>query len=255
MANILVIGEDCTDIFEYGTCARLNPEAPTPVFVSNRLVQNRGMAANVYTNLTKICPTSWQINFIHQVEGDIVKHRFVDTSSNYIILRVDKDGPVESFRLKPDVITMIHDADIVVISDYNKGFLTEETLLNISRIAKMSFIDTKKPLSKWAEEFNYIKVNKKEFDNPEHDKKFINDNLNKIIVTKGEQGAILGKITVIQTRQVEVRDVSGAGDTFLAGLVAKYTNSGDIIESIKFANQCAGEAVSHKGVVSVDLSI
>jgi D-beta-D-heptose 7-phosphate kinase/D-beta-D-heptose 1-phosphate adenosyltransferase len=150
---------------------------------------------------------------------------------------------------------MIHDADIVVISDYNKGFLTEETLLNISRIAKMSFIDTKKPLSKWAEEFNYIKVNKKEFDNPEHDKKFINDNLNKIIVTKGEQGAILGKITVIQTRQVEVRDVSGAGDTFLAGLVAKYTNSGDIIESIKFANQCAGEAVSHKGVVSVDLSI
>ena len=86
-------------------------------------------------------------------------------------------------------------------------------------------------------------------------KSVTNDNLNKIIVTKGEQGAILGKITVIQTRQVEVRDVSGAGDTFLAGLVAKYTNSGDIIESIKFANQCAGEAVSHKGVVSVDLSI
>jgi len=255
MANILVIGEDCTDVFEYGTCTRLNPEAPTPVFVSDRLVQNRGMAGNVYTNLTRICPISWQIEFFHQPAGDIVKHRFVDTASNYIILRVDKDGPLDSFRLTPDVISMIHDADIVVVSDYNKGFLSKEDLLDIACIAKVSFIDTKKPLGKWAEEFDYIKINKKEFANPEHDKDFINSNLDKIIVTKGEEGADLGKIKVMQTKRVEVKDVSGAGDTFLAGLVAKYAKTGDILESIKFANQCAGEAVSHKGVVSVDLSI
>jgi D-beta-D-heptose 7-phosphate kinase/D-beta-D-heptose 1-phosphate adenosyltransferase len=255
MANILVIGEDCTDVFEYGTCTRLNPEAPTPVFVSDRMVQNSGMAGNVYTNLTRICPISWKIEFLPQPAGDIVKHRFVDTASNYIILRVDKDGPVDPFRLTPDVITRIHEADIVVISDYNKGFLTEEDLLDIACIAKVSFIDTKKPLGKWAEEFDYIKINKKEFANPAHDKKFIKDNLDKIIVTKGEEGAVLGKVTVMQTRKVEVKDVSGAGDTFLAGLVANYAKTWDIIEAIKFANQCAGEAVSHKGVVSVDLSI
>lgn len=255
MANILVIGESCTDLFEYGTCTRLNPEAPTPVFVSDKLVQNRGMAGNVHSNLTLICPTSWQIDHLHQLEGEIVKHRFVDSASNYIILRVDKDGPVEPFRLTPDVITMIHDADIVVVSDYNKGFLTEAALQDISCTAKISFMDTKKPLGKWAQEFDYIKINKKEFANPAHDKNFILENLNKIIVTMGEAGAVLGKIHVIQTKRVEVKDVSGAGDTFLAGLVAKYAKTNDIIESIKFANLCAGEAVSHKGVVSVTQSI
>lgn len=255
MKKILVIGEDCLDLFEYGTCTRLNPEAPTPVFVSDKTIVNRGMAGNVHTNLTKICPPDWIIEHCRQAEGKITKHRFVDSASNYIILRVDKDGPVEPFRLTSDVISMIHEADLVVVSDYNKGFLTETNLTDISRTSKVSFIDTKKPLGNWAQNFDYIKINKKEFLNPEHDKRFIAKNIDRIIVTTGESGAVLGKVHVMQTKQVEVKDVSGAGDTFLAGLVAKYAKCGDIIESIRFANLCAGEAVSHKGVVSVNLSI
>jgi sugar/nucleoside kinase (ribokinase family) len=50
---------------------------------------------------------------------------------------------------------------------------------------------------------------------------------------------------------VEVKDVSGAGDTFLAGLVSTFIHTKDIDKSIKFANKCATEAVSQKGVVSL----
>ena len=50
---------------------------------------------------------------------------------------------------------------------------------------------------------------------------------------------------------MEVKDVSGAGDTFLAGLVSTYIHTKEIDKSIEFANQCATEAVSQKGVVSL----
>ena len=50
------------------------------------------------------------------------------------------------------------------------------------------------------------------------------------------------------TKKVEVKDLSGAGDTFMAGLVVKFIDTDDIIKSIKYANECASKVVSQKGV-------
>ena len=52
----------------------------------------------------------------------------------------------------------------------------------------------------------------------------------------------------ISTKKVEVKDLSGAGDTFMAGLVVKFIDTDDIIKSIKYANECASKVVSQKGV-------
>lgn len=248
--KIVVIGEDCLDLFEYGTCTRLNPEAPTPVFVSEKIVQNGGMARNVYNNLFNMMPAE-DIAFVYQEEGEIVKHRFVDKASNYILLRVDKDGPPTKLTLQPRLKDLITSADFVVVSDYDKGFLDTAVLREISNLAKVSFIDTKKALGQWAECFSWIKINRKEFSNPNHDPVFMEKYSDRIIVTLGELGARIGNTEVRSEKRVEVKDVSGAGDTFLAGLVYKFSTSLDIIDSIKYANLCAGEAVSHKGVVSV----
>ena len=49
--KILVIGESCQDVFEYGVSDRLCPEAPVPVFNPTKTVKNGGMAMNVYRNL------------------------------------------------------------------------------------------------------------------------------------------------------------------------------------------------------------
>ena len=51
--------------------------------------------------------------------------------------------------------------------------------------------------------------------------------------------------------RVDVKDVSGAGDSFMSGLVARYCMTNDIEESIKFANQCASEVVKHRGVTVI----
>ena len=52
----------------------------------------------------------------------------------------------------------------------------------------------------------------------------------------------------------DVRDLSGAGDTFLAALVAKFLENLDIRAGISFANKCSSWVVTQKGVVVVDLN-
>ena len=49
-------------------------------------------------------------------------------------------------------------------------------------------------------------------------------------------------------KRVEVRDVSGAGDSFLAGLVIQYVKTQDIEQSIAYANICATAVVQKPGV-------
>ena len=52
--KILVIGDSCTDVFIYGSCNRLAPEAPVPIFEPIKTVTNDGMAGNVVANLRKL---------------------------------------------------------------------------------------------------------------------------------------------------------------------------------------------------------
>ena len=49
--KILLIGDSCTDEYVYGTCERLNPEAPVPILNLKRKETTRGMAWNVRENL------------------------------------------------------------------------------------------------------------------------------------------------------------------------------------------------------------
>ena len=253
MKKILVIGESCTDLFEYGTCTRLNPEAPTPVFVSSETNRNAGMAANLYSNIISLAGhTEFEIEFMQSSPDQIIKHRFVDKASNYILLRVDKDGPVDKIDLmNPETVKKIKDADLVVVSDYDKGFLSESDLVTIASFAKKSFIDTKKPIKSWTSLFSYIKINTREFENPANDTQTLSIHSDKIIVTLGESGAKIGSTYIKPKTKVAVKDVSGAGDTFLAALVVEYARSGNIVKSIEYANECAAIAVSNKGVVSV----
>jgi sugar/nucleoside kinase (ribokinase family) len=51
--------------------------------------------------------------------------------------------------------------------------------------------------------------------------------------------------------KAEVKDTSGAGDSFMAALCIKFLETKDIYESIKFANSCASEVVRHRGVTTI----
>ena len=74
--------------------------------------------------------------------------------------------------------------------------------------------------------------------------------LDKMIVTIGSKGCKY-KNKIYSVPEVSVKDVSGAGDTFLAGLVTNYLKHNNIEQAIKFANECATIVVQKRGVTTL----
>lgn len=244
--KILIIGETCTDEFVYGDCNRLNPEAPTPVLNPTKEVSNPGMGGNVVANFKHI---GIDYDFITNSEI-ITKTRYVDNTSNYILLRVDDEPEIKP--LIDSNIEGLKDYDAIVISDYNKGLVTKEFLEKLFIMSKAldvpTFMDTKKDIDDWACDCSFIKINEKEYNNPKH-KSFLSSGIfkNSLIVTLGGNGCKYND-KVYPTEEISVRDVVGAGDTHLVGLVYGYLQNNKIEEGIIIANKLASDVVNQKGV-------
>ena len=114
----------------------------------------------------------------------------------------------------------------------------------------MTFLDTKKILGPWAESIRYIKINKEEYNRTKYtieNNKALKD---KLIITLGSKGCSYRK-KEFPVSTVEIKDLTGAGDTFLAALVFKYLIDESIYDAINFANECATLVVQQKGVNTV----
>lgn len=243
--KVLVIGEYCTDIFVYGESKRLSPEAPVPVFIPKEEICNPGMAGNVVKNIEKIYPKSEVIG-LHQ-KNEIRKTRFVDQKSNHMFIRIDTgEKNTETFNLNKFDTEMISNSDIVIVSDYDKGFLTNENLVQIGKLAKMSILDSKKKLSSEViNSFDFVKLNEVEYEN-----NMENINVDNVIITLGSKGAkYKGKIYESPCPK-ETIDVSGAGDTFTSAFILKFYETRNISESIIYANELASIVVSKRGVAT-----
>ena len=228
--KILLIGDSCTDEYVYGTCERLNPEAPVPILNLKRKETTRGMAWNVRENLMSF---GMEV-FILTNHESITKTRYIDEKSNQLILRVDDES-----LLKPMDYELPEDEyDALVISDYDKGFLTQKKIFELTQwFDGPVFIDSKKTTLPGDA---YIKINEEEF------KKITHYNPETLIVTKGGKGAeYKGKL--YEGEKVKVYDVVGAGDTFLSALVYFYLICGTIEKAIPYANKAAAIAVQNFG--------
>jgi D-beta-D-heptose 7-phosphate kinase/D-beta-D-heptose 1-phosphate adenosyltransferase len=221
----------------YGTIDRLSPEAPVPVFVPKHEENRRGMAGNVEENLKALgCDVD-----LLTLEGG-TKTRFIDSRSNQHIMRLDQDakgGPIELATTIPAIY------DAVVISDYNKGCISYELVEEIlQQFRGPVFIDTKKTdLARF--EGAFVKINSLE-------NSLAKTLPSQTIVTLGKQGCEYGG-HIYPAPQVEVADVCGAGDTFLAALVYAYLQMDQIPEALVFANRAAAVTVKHMGVYAPTL--
>lgn len=239
--KILIIGDSCRDRFIYCDSKRLAPDVPVPILNILYQVENDGMAMNLFRNIEKYhgCDIITNDNWI-----DIHKTRYIHEESNHLFIRVDTPHNINPIRL--DKISLNY--DIVVISDYNKGFLSESDIRYICENHPLVFLDTKKILGDWAKSAKFIKINNTEYTASE---KYIDQEISgKIIRTKGGSGAFYqGKNYPVE--KVDVKDVSGAGDSFLAALVIKYLETNSIEESIVFANEMASKVVTKRGVTTI----
>lgn len=242
--NVTVIGEYCVDVFVYGDVNRLSPEAPVPVFLPKETTENPGMAGNVVENILSLKPNCRIIKY-HQ-SNPIKKTRYVDRKSNHMFMRVDQNDFAESFNMNTSTTNAIINSDIVIVSDYNKGFLSSDDLLKIGQSSKLSILDSKKKISDdISNSFTFVKMNHNEFQQNSH-----LTNTDNIIVTLGSDGCKFRNEIYKSPSPKETIDVSGAGDTFTASFILKYYETKNVSESINFANNMASIVVSKRGVTT-----
>lgn len=231
--KILLIGDSCVDVFVYGQVKRINPEAPVPILDYTRTETKEGMVLNVFNNLKAF---DVEVDIVTKY-GNSIKTRYIDEKSNQQILRLDEDKITEPLEYKP-----YHGYDAIVVSDYNKGLITEEFLFSLtSDLSCPIFIDSKK--TNLPTENCFIKINDIEYD------KLTSKNTN-VIITKGSCGAVYNN-TTYAAKKAKVYDVVGAGDTFLAALTYGYLKYNSIEEAIPFANRASAIAVSQPGTYAL----
>lgn len=247
MAKILIIGELCTDVYVYGDVNRLSPEAPIPVINPVRYVRNSGMAGNVYQNIISLVDNSEVIHWSQS--EDITKTRYVHEKSNQMLLRVDEGelNPVSPLRfLSDDMLQTIRNSDLIIISDYNKGYLTEEMIIKISEEAKVSLLDTKKKLdANTIKNITFVKLNEIE---SKYNQELVEKYPEKFILTLGSKGAKYKDRIYPSNKPQETIDVSGAGDSFIASFGLMYLKTSNIERSIEFANDVCSDVVNKRGV-------
>ena len=139
--------------------------------------------------------------------------------------------------------------DAIVISDYCKGFFTESDIKVISNNNKNVFLDTKKILDDWCIGCDYIKINHIEFEKTKHTIERL-DLYKQLIITHSDKGCeYQDKMHPVE--RVNCKDMSGAGDTFISGLVTEWVRTKDIHEAINFAQECATKVVQKLGVCTI----
>jgi len=244
--KILVIGDSCTDFYYFGKCERLSQEAPVPVFQLLNTEKRKGMALNVVANLEGL---GNEVDAITN-EQEINKKRYIDQRTKQHLLRVDEGDHELIESISQEQIDNIDFSkyDALVISDYDKGFLTPSKIRYILEKASdcPTFVDSKREDLQVFKNC-IVKINEKEYRCSESLPRFSN-----LIITLGKDGAMwYNEKKKFPTDEVDVFDVCGAGDTFLAALTTAYLSCNDMSESIEFANECATYSVCQLGVYAV----
>jgi len=304
--RVLIAGDLMLDIFMYGSVNRISPEAPVPVFRYAYEKEMLGGAGNVAVNLAALGAVTSCLGFTgSDREGDeiasllgksgcraelprlnghrtTVKTRLI--ASHNHILRADREEPNPDLTpilpaLRQQAEILIRQADILLISDYAKGMITDEFCPFLIQLAKEAnipvIIDPKgadyakytgatlvKPNLKEFQEATGMTFRPEEADFAHQAAKgalFLFDKykFKHLIVTLSEHGMIYFSAQnpddgyQIPTQVREVFDVSGAGDTSFAALGAALGAGTDFTEALTLANTASGIVVGKLGTSSV----
>ena len=240
--KVLVIGDVIIDKYIYGTSTRISPEAPVPVITYIEEKETRGGAGLVYENLKSL---GVDVD-LFETQGQVsVKTRII--CDGHYVTRIDDDAQANGTEvLKQVQETNFSQYDYVLLSDYNKGVLDEarEIIKHINTFNCKIIVDPKE--NQWFYEGAWlVKPNYSEFESLEFD----NWQGNIITTNAGEEviATIDGKRYEVPVDNLEVADVTGAGDCFLASFVYALTKGYDCEKAIKVAVRGSTESVKHAG--------
>lgn len=298
-ATILVVGDLMVDRFLWGTVHRISPEAPVPVVHLKSETSALGGAGNVARNLQSLGAAAhlvgvvgsdrgaddfWRLLAEAGLEGDgivrsedrptITKTRVI--AQHQQVVRIDREAaeslsPAVRNEIGSRVKGLLAKVGGIVISDYEKGVISEDVLERILPAAKAAglptVIDPKplnfpfyKPATVITPNLHEAREMARSRGGPEEDILQMGKDLRDwlgceaVLLTRGEEGMTLfqsGESTSIPAMAREVFDVTGAGDTVVAVLSLCLTAGAELKEAACLANLAAGLVVGKLGTAVV----
>jgi D-beta-D-heptose 7-phosphate kinase/D-beta-D-heptose 1-phosphate adenosyltransferase len=291
--KVLVAGDAMLDEYWFGETERISPEAPVPVVRTERTEQRPGGAANVALNLATLgaqvslaaivgrddrgrtlsellVSKGVDCRFQHSA-GQPTIHKLRVLSRNQQLIRLDYEESLAAHgkAFAAHFAELAPAADIIVLSDYGKGTLSEVEALIAScrRDGKRVLVDPKGLNFERYRGASLITPNRGEFEavvGPwQNETQFealgerLRDELDleALLVTRGQRGMTLfasGEPPIsLPAEAREVFDVSGAGDTVIALMAASLGSGLPLETAAALANLGAGLVVRKIGVANV----
>src|SRR3954462_10054140 len=298
--TVLIVGDLMLDHFVIGRVDRISPEAPVPVVQFDHESYRLGGAANVAHNVAAL---GGRVEIAGIVGNDAEGARLVGelreagigtaavladstrcttrklrvvTTRNQQVARIDYecDTPV-SAALEADLVKKVGeaaaDADVILISDYQKGAVTKATAQAAINAAKArgvpSLVDPKVPHIDYyagaslvtpnhheAEAVTLMRIRTAEEARAAAQRFRTRTDCGAVLITRGEHGMWLlgadGEFD-LPAEAREVSDVTGAGDTVIAAMALGLAAGGSMRDAARLANRAAGLAVARFGPVAI----
>ncbi len=297
--KVVVVGDLMLDRFLWGRVRRVSPEAPVPIVDLERETRSAGGAANVARNLSGL---GLQVDLVGVTGADpgrdlllaelttatldrdgvliardlgtTIKTRVLGDRQQLIRIDEEQAAPLSASdreRLLTAATARLAQADILLLSDYAKGVLTEDLCRALIAFARSRglpvLVDPK------AEDFGryagatLITPNRRELALATGVATRDLDalvaagaamretlNLESLVLTLSEQGMVLieadGNRRIPATAR-EVYDVSGAGDTVIATFAAGLAAGLRWVDTAHLANLAAGVVVGKVGTAPI----
>ncbi len=250
--KVLVIGDIIRDRYLYGTSERLNPEGgAVPLVRQTRDETKLGGAALVWDNLTNLGVDCDIIEYSKHFQS--VKTRVV--SDGHYICRIDNDYPDQVKKIVADeVIDKVKEIDLsqyayCILSDYDKGALTyaNQIIKWANEAGCKVIVDPKGPEDKYFGAW-LIKPNRLEASKFQYEARLFSEK--NTIITNADSHVVAkidGRNYNVDVDPVEVADVTGAGDCFLAAFVYGLTKGYNHRRCLEIAVKGATVSVQHQG--------
>lgn len=296
-----VVGDFVVDTYITGSVARISPEAPVAVLHATERRNHPGMAGNVALNLLSL---GAEVSVCGRIGADVegkafisdlkkegvdtscvvvqkkyqtpVKHRMIANSQQLLRVDFEETTPLSLFleeQLLQTLPEKLEGIDVLALSDYNKGFLTDRLITMLIRWAQRRgipvIVDPKgEDFSKYKgctlikpnlqEAYVAAKLSKTEPLDKVAKVLLQTTDAHYLLVTKSEEGMSLFHANKVRedfsVESQEVKDVTGAGDTVLAMVTMGMGNRLDLSICIELANVAASIAIQKVGCVRVTLA-
>ena len=296
-ADVIVFGDVMLDSYWYGGAQRISPEAPVPVVKIQRTELRPGGAANVALNVRSLgahvelfglvgCDAeAGELRYLLESKGVICHFLSIEKfptitklrviGRNQQLIRMDFEEGFHSVDLSElwgQYQKSVAHTDVVILSDYAKGSLTQATrLIDIARgYGKPVLVDPKESDVMHYCGATVLTPNRKEFEAIvgicETQEEMVNRarvliekaGLSAILITLGKDGMLLLEANkepyTIPTQAQQVYDVTGAGDTVIAVLAASLATRLSLQKCTYIANAAAGIVVAKVGAETVSVA-